>query len=202
LGPPAEPECCLDDLGARAGCGRRETDEQHTDFGTIIRDLLSGQYAYPVGIVAFSAIEGCSRDATSEVADELAERAADAEITPPCGPSSKRMLPSPLPSNSHFHYAELLEHGAPRPAERISRATTRHDGIADYLTRERDAAETIDRLIRILDRDSLREAIAEVLVDARVQPRPRTEPRRLTDELRRLRRHRLVMRRPPRPLLG
>ncbi|MCK1306614.1 hypothetical protein [Bradyrhizobium sp. 45] len=47
--------------------------------------------------------------------------------------------------------------------------------LADYLTRERDAAETIDPLIRILDRDSLREAITEVLVDARVHPRPRTD---------------------------
>jgi hypothetical protein len=45
--------------------------------------------------------------------------------------------------------------------------------LADYLTRERDAAATIDRLIRILDRDTLRDAITEVLVDARVHPRPR-----------------------------
>ncbi|WP_247371468.1 MULTISPECIES: hypothetical protein [unclassified Bradyrhizobium] len=72
----------MDDLGARAGCGRRETDEEHTEFGTIIRDPLLGQYAYPVRIVAFSRIEGWPRDATSEVADELAERAAAAEITP------------------------------------------------------------------------------------------------------------------------
>lgn len=64
----------LEDFGARAGCSWRETDEQDADFETIIRDLLSGQYAYPVRIVAFSAIEGLSRDATSEVADELADR--------------------------------------------------------------------------------------------------------------------------------
>ena len=73
----------LEDFGARAGCAWRETDEQDTDFETIIRDLLSGQYAYPVRIVAFNAVEGWSRDATSEVADELAERVTgDAEITP------------------------------------------------------------------------------------------------------------------------
>jgi hypothetical protein len=47
--------------------------------------------------------------------------------------------------------------------------------LADYLTRERDAAATIDRLIRILDRDTLRDAITEVLVDARVHPRPRAD---------------------------
>ncbi|MGY3367146.1 hypothetical protein ACVWZL_004271 [Bradyrhizobium sp. GM2.4] len=72
----------LEDFGAPAGCSWRETDEQDTDIETIIRDLLSGQYAYPVRIIAFNAIEGWSRDATSEIADELAERVTGrAEIT-------------------------------------------------------------------------------------------------------------------------
>jgi len=73
----------LEDFGARAGCAWRETDEQDTDRDTIIRDLLSGQYAFPVRIVVFNAIEGHAHDATSEIADELAEAAANnAEITP------------------------------------------------------------------------------------------------------------------------
>lgn len=73
----------LEDFGARAGCAWRETDEQDTDRVTIIRDLLSGQYTFPVRIVAFNAIEGWARDATSEIADELAEHfASDAEATP------------------------------------------------------------------------------------------------------------------------
>jgi hypothetical protein len=73
----------LEDFGARAGCSWRETDEQDTDRDTIIRDLLSGQYTYPVRIVAFNAIEGHARDATSEIADALSEAVADsAEITP------------------------------------------------------------------------------------------------------------------------
>lgn len=41
----------LEDFGDRAGCSWRETDEQDTDREPIIRDLLSGQYAYPVRIV-------------------------------------------------------------------------------------------------------------------------------------------------------
>lgn len=45
--------------------------------------------------------------------------------------------------------------------------------LADYLTHERDAAATVDALIRILDRDALRDAITEVLVDSRVHPRPK-----------------------------
>ncbi|MCP3398977.1 MULTISPECIES: hypothetical protein [unclassified Bradyrhizobium] len=64
----------LEDFGARAGCAWRETDEDDTDRETIIRDILSGNYAYPIRIVAFNAIEGRSRDATSDLADELAQR--------------------------------------------------------------------------------------------------------------------------------
>jgi len=44
----------LDDFGVRAGCAWRETDETVTDLETILRDLLSGQYAYPVRIVCFN----------------------------------------------------------------------------------------------------------------------------------------------------
>ena len=47
--------------------------------------------------------------------------------------------------------------------------------LADYLAREQDAEATIDRLLCILDRDSLRDAITEVLVDARVHPRPKSD---------------------------
>ena len=47
--------------------------------------------------------------------------------------------------------------------------------LADYLTHERDAAATVDALIRILDRDGLPEAITEVLVDSRVHPRPKSD---------------------------
>ncbi|WP_375308607.1 hypothetical protein WI560_15025 [Bradyrhizobium sp. A11] len=65
----------LEDFGARAGCAWRETDEQDTDRETVLRDLLSGQYAYPLKIVTFNAIEGWSRDATEDIANALADRA-------------------------------------------------------------------------------------------------------------------------------
>jgi hypothetical protein len=67
----------LKDFGARAGCAWRETDEQDTDIEAVLQGLLSGQYAYPVRIVCFNAGEGWSRDATSDVADALGQRAAD-----------------------------------------------------------------------------------------------------------------------------
>lgn len=69
----------LEDLGARAGCAWRETDESDTDLETVVRLMLSGGYPYPVRIVAFNAIEGWSRDATSDVADAVARRAIDTD---------------------------------------------------------------------------------------------------------------------------
>jgi hypothetical protein len=47
--------------------------------------------------------------------------------------------------------------------------------LADYLTQQRDPVATVDTLIRLLDRDSLREAITEVLVDSRVHSRPESD---------------------------
>ncbi|PDT68563.1 hypothetical protein CO683_15215 [Bradyrhizobium ottawaense] len=61
------------------------------------------------------------------------------------------------------------------PAEQIEQS---YDlamiALADYFTHERDAAATVDALIRILDRDGLRDAITEVLVDSRVHPGPKS----------------------------
>ncbi|MET4236224.1 hypothetical protein ABIB83_008740 [Bradyrhizobium sp. I1.8.5] len=69
----------LEDFGARAGCAWRETDEADTDLEGVLQNLLSGQYAYPVRIVSFNPVEGWSRNATSDVADALAQRAADTD---------------------------------------------------------------------------------------------------------------------------
>jgi hypothetical protein len=69
----------LEDFGARAGCAWRETDEADTDLQTVLQGLLTGQYAYPVRIVCFNACEGWSRDATSDVADALAQRVMDTD---------------------------------------------------------------------------------------------------------------------------
>ena len=89
--PSIMPADCLDrdiylvleDFGARAGCAWRETDEADTDLETILQNLLSGQYAYPVRIVGFNPGEGWSRDATSDVADALAQRATDDDVDIP-----------------------------------------------------------------------------------------------------------------------
>jgi hypothetical protein len=54
----------------------REMDEERTDRETVITDLMEGQYAGPVRVVAFNTAEGWSRDASEEIADELGLRLA------------------------------------------------------------------------------------------------------------------------------
>jgi hypothetical protein len=67
----------LDQLGQPLGRVWRETDEEDTDFETVIRHLLEGQYGNPVRVVAFNTAEGWSRDVSDDVADELRQRCAD-----------------------------------------------------------------------------------------------------------------------------
>jgi len=63
----------FDDFG-RLGRAWRETDEERTDWRTLITDLLDGEYSDPVRIVAFNTAEGWSRDLSKEIADEIAQR--------------------------------------------------------------------------------------------------------------------------------
>jgi hypothetical protein len=105
----------LEDFGARAGCAWRETDEQDTDLETVIRQLISGDYSYPVRIVAFNAVEGWSRDATCDVADAVAQRVVDTAVEVPAalqafiGENSTRafdlQLSLPLHSATAWHAA-------------------------------------------------------------------------------------------------
>jgi hypothetical protein len=63
----------LDDFGP-IGRAYREADEERSDRGSIIRDLMNGQFNNPVRIVAFNTAEGWSRDVTMEIAKEIWER--------------------------------------------------------------------------------------------------------------------------------
>jgi hypothetical protein len=67
----------LDDFG-RAGRAYRETDEERADLGTVIDDLLTGQFNKPVRIVAFNTAEGWARDVSEDVAWEVVQRARNA----------------------------------------------------------------------------------------------------------------------------
>jgi hypothetical protein len=63
----------LEDFG-RLGRSYRETDEERTDLESAIRDLISGQYANPVRIVAFNTAERWAEDASEDVAREIMRR--------------------------------------------------------------------------------------------------------------------------------
>ena len=60
--------------GFSSGAAWRETDEDRTDYRTVINDLLTGQYDNPLRVVAFNPWRGWSRDASEDIAEELARR--------------------------------------------------------------------------------------------------------------------------------
>ena len=60
----------LDDFG-KAGRAYRETGEEDTTLGSVIDDLLTGQFNNPVRVVAFNTSEGWSRDVSEDVAREV-----------------------------------------------------------------------------------------------------------------------------------
>lgn len=62
----------------RSGASFRETDEG-VDHGTLINDLLTGQYDRVLRVVAFNPVERWSRDASEDIARELERRMADGE---------------------------------------------------------------------------------------------------------------------------
>jgi hypothetical protein len=77
----------LNQFGGRLGRAWSETNEEDTDYGTLIRHLLEGQYSNPVRVVAFNTAEGWSRDVSNDVADELRERCAGRGEVPACSPN-------------------------------------------------------------------------------------------------------------------
>jgi hypothetical protein len=65
----------VDDLG-RNGRIYREAAVETTDLGTVILDLLEGQYKNPIRVVAFNTVEKWSQDVSADVAHELRAGAA------------------------------------------------------------------------------------------------------------------------------
>ena len=66
----------LDDYG-KAGRVYRETDEEDTTIGSVVDDLLTGQFNNPVRVVAFNTSEGWSRDVSEDIAREVLRRVAE-----------------------------------------------------------------------------------------------------------------------------
>jgi hypothetical protein len=66
----------LDDF-EKAGRVYRETAEEDTTLGSVVDDLITGQYNNPVRVVAFNTSEGWSRDISEDVAREVLKRVAE-----------------------------------------------------------------------------------------------------------------------------
>ena len=60
-GPSQDVFLVLDQFGERLGRAWRETNENDTNYETLIRHLLEGQCNNPVRLVAFNTDEGWSR---------------------------------------------------------------------------------------------------------------------------------------------
>jgi hypothetical protein len=85
----------LDDFG-KAGRVYREIDEEDTTVGSVVDDLLTGQFNNPVRVVAFNTAEGWSRDVSEDVAWEALNRVA----------KEGKSLPAPTRSFVEFHVGE------------------------------------------------------------------------------------------------
>ena len=93
--PPLNPEndvtvyIVVEDFGD-FGQAFRETDLAEADLGTIVHNLISGEYRNPLRIVAFNTVEGWSRDVSEELAYDVLDRAYDADTTLSAG--AKRFI--------------------------------------------------------------------------------------------------------------
>jgi hypothetical protein len=65
----------LNDYG-KLGHAFVETPEDQADLGTVIEQILGGEYGNPLRVIAFNAAEGWAHDVSEEIARELTARAA------------------------------------------------------------------------------------------------------------------------------
>jgi len=60
----------LDDFGS-SGSAYLETDETEADEGTLVSNIIAGEYSNPLRVVAFNTHEGWSRDVTEDIAHKI-----------------------------------------------------------------------------------------------------------------------------------
>jgi hypothetical protein len=70
----------VEDFG-QFGRAFRETDLAEADLGTIVHNLISGEYRNPLRVIAFNTVEEWSRDVSEEIAYDVLDRAYDADTT-------------------------------------------------------------------------------------------------------------------------
>ena len=67
-----------------------ETDIAEADRETALRNFLSGQYSNALRMIALNTAEDWSRDVSEDIADELLQRACDADDN--LGEDTKRFI--------------------------------------------------------------------------------------------------------------
>ena len=93
--PPVHPEndvtayIVVEDFGD-LGRAFLETDLAEADLGTIVRNMISGEYGDPLRVVAFNTAEGWSRDVSEEIAYDVLDAAFDPDTTLSAG--AKRFI--------------------------------------------------------------------------------------------------------------
>jgi hypothetical protein len=97
----------LDDFIGHIGRLWREIDEDRADRESVITDLLEGRYSNPVRVVAFNTGKGWSRDMSTDLAAEIAQRLANEDRDTPAAlegfierNGSRRPMQLPLPLRS------------------------------------------------------------------------------------------------------
>jgi hypothetical protein len=90
-----------------------ETDIAEADRETVIRDFLSGQYSNALRVVAFNTAEGWSRDVSEDIADEVLDRAFDADDN--LSEDTKRFIDRHVTPGEKRPPAPSLRRGADHP---------------------------------------------------------------------------------------
>jgi hypothetical protein len=80
----------MNDFG-RLGIAYVETDAAEGDRATIIENILTRQYSYPLRVVALNTHEGWSRDVTEDIAREVLSRSESRGLRQRC--CAKTTLP-------------------------------------------------------------------------------------------------------------
>jgi hypothetical protein len=97
-----------------------ETDATEADRETIIRNFISGQYSNPIRVVAFNIGEGWSRDVSEDIANDVLDRAYDADET--LTDSTKRFIDRYVTAGEKRPLAPSVPHEADWARRRASGA--------------------------------------------------------------------------------
>jgi hypothetical protein len=69
----------LNDFGL-SGIAYVETEATEADEATIVKNILTGEYSCPIGVIAFNAVEGWARNVTEDIAYKVLRRCESGHV--------------------------------------------------------------------------------------------------------------------------